>query len=79
MQPALRITDPAPTDRRAELAADGVLSVADAQAFLSLGRTEVYGLMDRGKLPFIKLGRRRVIPKRALVELLAANMVGGQS
>lgn len=64
---------PAP-DRRAELAADGAMGVPVAVAFLGVSRAEVYVLMGRGELPFVKLGRRRLVPKRALVDLLAANM-----
>lgn len=59
---------------REELAADGAVSVAEAMAFLGVSDTHVYDLMNRGELPFCKLGRRRLIPKRALVELLARNM-----
>jgi excisionase family DNA binding protein len=79
MQPALRITDAAPPDRRAELATDGTMSVAEAVAFSGVSQSELYATMDRGELPFVKWGRRRLIPRRALVELLARHMTGGQS
>lgn len=60
-----------------EVAADGALSIEEAMKFTSLGRSELYKRMDAGKLVFVKIGKRRLIPKRALVELLAANVVGG--
>jgi excisionase family DNA binding protein len=55
--------------------ADGVLSVNEAVEFSKLGRTELYKLMTAGKLAFLKHGKRRLIPKRALVELLAGKVV----
>jgi excisionase family DNA binding protein len=67
--------DPAP-DRRLDLAADGFLSVADAAAFLSVSEAGLYVLMGDGRVPYTHVGRRRLIPKKALVELAAKNMVG---
>lgn len=56
-----------------DLYADGAVSVEAAALFVGLSRASIYKLMDRGELPYSKLGTRRLIPKRALVELLAAN------
>jgi hypothetical protein len=33
--------------------------------------------MEAGRLPYVKIGRRRVIPKKSLVEWLASNVRGG--
>jgi excisionase family DNA binding protein len=60
---------------REELAADGAVSVAEAHAFVGLSESQFYVLMDRGEIPFVKSGRRRLVPKRALVEYLAKHMV----
>ena len=62
---------------RVELVADGLMTVSEAAGFLHLSRSSVYQLMDRGELPFVKLGRSRRIPRRALVELAAAHLEGG--
>ena len=62
---------------RVELVADGLLTVREAMCFLHLSRSTVYQFMDRGELPFVKLGRSRRIPKRALVELAARGLQGG--
>lgn len=59
-----------------EMLTDGVVGVDGAQEFTNLGRTALYGLMDRGELPYTKVGARRLIPKRALVELLARGLTG---
>jgi excisionase family DNA binding protein len=67
---------PAP-DRRLELAADGMMSVAEAVAFLGLSDTAVYALMDRGEVAFAKCGRRRLVSRRSVTEFLAARMSGG--
>ncbi|HEX4606733.1 MAG TPA: helix-turn-helix domain-containing protein [Urbifossiella sp.] len=60
--------------RREDLAADGAVSVAEACVFLGLGVTEMYAMMGRGELPYAKLGRRRLIPRKALVALLLRHM-----
>jgi hypothetical protein len=60
---------PAP-EKHDETWRDGALSIADAKAFSSLSRSELYRQMDRGLLAWSKLGRRRVIARRSLVELL---------
>jgi excisionase family DNA binding protein len=64
-------------NRPQELVADGLLRVREAATFLSLSVASVYALMERGELPYIKIGRSRRIPRAALVELAAKNMVGG--
>ena len=61
----------------AALVEDGLMKVAAAAAFLSLSRATLYTLMDRGELPFVKIGRSRRIPKRAVVELAARGLRGG--
>ena len=44
---------------------------------LRLSRATVYNMMNEGQLPYLKLGRSRRIPKRAVVELAASQLVGG--
>ncbi len=65
------------TDSDAALVEDGLMKVAAAAAFLSHSRATLYTLMDRGELPFVKIGRSRRIPKRAVVELAARGLRGG--
>jgi excisionase family DNA binding protein len=60
-----------------QLVAEGLLSVYDAAAFLSVSRSKLYEMMDQGLLPFVKLGRSRRVPRRALVELAAGELRGG--
>ncbi len=59
-----------------ELVADGLFTVAEAASFLRLSRSNLYVLMERGELAFVKLGRSRRIPRRALVELAAGGLRG---
>ena len=59
------------------LVADGLMTVREAAEFLRLSRSSVYALMDHGELAFVKLGRSRRIPRRALVELAASGLRGG--
>ena len=57
-----------------ELLEDGALGVEEASRFAGIGRTVLYKLMGDGSLPYVKLGARRLIPKRCLVKLLAAGL-----
>lgn len=47
-----------------------VLSVPRAGALLGLGRSASYSAARRGDLPTIKIGRRVVVPRARLAELL---------
>jgi excisionase family DNA binding protein len=79
-----RPAPPAPWRRRkgehedpAGLLGDGrlVLTVAEAGALLGISRALAYELVARGELPSLRLGRRLVVPKRALLELLGLGPV----
>ncbi len=59
------------------LVADGLMTVSEAAAFLRLSRSSIYTLMDHGELAFVKLGRSRRVPRRAVVELAASGLQGG--
>lgn len=70
-----------------ELLADGSMSVAEAAKFSGLSRSTLYRLMEQRdeltggpKLPYVKMGAggRRLIPKRALLRLMASNLVIGE-
>jgi excisionase family DNA binding protein len=63
-------------DAREQLVADGLLGIEDARKFLSCSRSTLYGLMDSGKIKFLKVGRNRRIPRRALLEFASAQLVG---
>ncbi|MDA8281341.1 MAG: helix-turn-helix domain-containing protein [Actinomycetota bacterium] len=51
-----------------------VLSVNDAAYLLDISRGLAYELVARGELPAIRLGRRIVIPRVALEELLGTHI-----
>lgn len=59
-----------------DLVAGGLLSVREAAAFLRISVAGLYGFMERGELPYAKLGRSRRIPRQALVAFAASRMVG---
>lgn len=56
---------------------DGLITVSEASKFLGLSRSQLYSIMESGHLVYVKLGRSRRIPKRALVDLAQANLRGG--
>jgi len=60
-----------------EMLADGLMTIPEAAEFLAVNRSTVYVAMDGGRLPYVKIGRARRIPRRALVEFVATNTRGG--
>lgn len=62
------------------LPADGdrlVLTVTEAGRLLGISRTFAYELATRGELPVIRLGRRLLVLKRPLLELVGAATADG--
>lgn len=47
-----------------------VWTVSEAALVLGISRAHAYELVARGELPHLRLGRRIVIPRHALEELL---------
>ncbi len=47
-----------------------VLSVGEAAMLLGISRAHAYELVARGELAHIRLGRRVVVPRRAVDELI---------
>ena len=64
-------------DSRRELLADGCITVVEAAKFLSLGKSTLYEAMDRGELAYVRIGRARRIPRRAVVAFAEARLTGG--
>ena len=57
-----------------ELLEDGCLSIAEAVEFSRLSRSQLYEHIRAGDLRTIKNGRRRLIPRRALIRFLAEGL-----
>ena len=47
-----------------------VVTVPEAAALLGISRALAYNLAAQGELPVIRLGRRLVVPRRALFDLV---------
>ena len=54
-----------------------LLTVEEAAARLNLGRTSVFGLIKRGEIASVQIGRSRRIPARVL-ELYANRLLAEQ-
>lgn len=52
---------------------EALLSVKEAMTLLNIGRTLMYELMERGQLPYTRIGGRRRIPRALLNEFVAKN------
>jgi len=55
--------------------ARGSMSVVTACEFVGLGRTNLYKLMNSGKLEYSLVGGKRLIPRVALERLLTDSLV----
>ncbi len=55
-----------------------LLSLADAMRILGIGRTLLYGLMNRGELPWVQIGSTRHIRQEDLVAFIDRNRKGGR-
>jgi excisionase family DNA binding protein len=62
-------------NERLGLVEDGLLTVREAQDFTRLSRSDLYARMERGELAYVKIGRRRLVPRRALIELAQRGLV----
>lgn len=60
-----------------DLVRDGLDRIREACDFLRISPALIYRLMDSGDLPYVKIGRARRIPRKALVEFAARGLVGG--
>jgi excisionase family DNA binding protein len=64
-------------NKREAIVADGLLSVEEAKAFLRVSRSTLYSLMDTNQIAYVKLGRSRRVPRRALIEFACGGLVAG--
>ena len=64
-------------ERELELVKDGAMTIEEAMGFSGLGRSFLYEQMKAGRLPFVKVGAARRIPRRALQQFLAEHLVAG--
>ena len=71
-QPASMTNDDTLRSRPDEPASRLVLSVPEAADLLGISRALGYELVARGELPSLRLGRRIVVPRAALLSLVAS-------
>lgn len=57
-----------------QLVLEGLDRVEEGARFLKISRSRLYELMSTGELPFVKIGRSRRIPHRAIVELAVKHL-----
>jgi hypothetical protein len=58
------------------LLVDGCLSIPEAVAFSRLSRSQLYEHIQAGDFLTVKQGRRRLVPRRALIRFLAEGFEG---
>jgi excisionase family DNA binding protein len=63
--------------KREMIVADGLLNIEEAKAFLKVSRSTLYLLMDTNQLAYVKLGRSRRVPRRALIDFASGGLVAG--
>jgi excisionase family DNA binding protein len=58
---------------------DGLANVGEAMEFLRVSRSSLYSLMDRGVLPYVKLGASRRVEWKELHLLVHRSRVGRET
>lgn len=53
------------------------VTVAEAAAALGIGKNQAYAAAHRGEIPAIRIGRRLLVPRAALEQMLALGAGGG--
>ncbi len=53
------------------------MTVSEAAEYLSISRSKLYEMMDKGELAYVKLGRCRRIQRRDLIDLVSRQLRGG--
>ncbi len=61
-----------------ELMADGVFTVREASEFAKRSTAALYVDMKEGRLRYVKYGKSRRIPKRALIDFIARHAIDGE-
>ena len=59
------------------LVSDGCLTVDESMKFTGLRRSKLYEHLQSGRIPVVKVGRRTLIPKRALIRFLVEHLEPG--
>jgi excisionase family DNA binding protein len=54
-----------------------VLRPQEAAKFLGLGKNTTYELIQQGRLPAVRVGRRLLVPKRGLIRFLGGDETPG--
>lgn len=62
----------------AEVLKSGTVTISGLRAEYGISRSRAYELMQAGVLPYATLGRKRLIPRQAVIRLLASSLTGGQ-
>lgn len=65
------------SDDAARLVEDGLDRVPDGAKFLGISVAHLYALMERHEIPYVKFGKSRRIPRRALIEFAMKNLING--
>jgi excisionase family DNA binding protein len=73
---SLHLVKSSTPDSAADLVEEGTMRIKEAVKFTGLSRSFLYVMMDRGDLTWVSFGRARLIPRKALVALLASRVRG---
>ena len=52
------------------MAQSHVMTVEETAEFLRISRNSAYEALRRGEIPYIRIGRRLLVPRAALVQML---------
>jgi excisionase family DNA binding protein len=78
MQPPIQGEEPASQEKKTPPLEPLLVRVEEAARLLSLSRSAVYELLDRGELPSVRYGAARRIPLAGLREWISRQLDGNQ-
>lgn len=60
-----------------DLLADGAMTITEAMEWSGIGKTRLYDMIKEGRLAYVQMGGRKLIPRKGLRELLEKGLVNG--
>ncbi|WP_239559278.1 helix-turn-helix domain-containing protein [Sporohalobacter salinus] len=63
-------------DKQEQVVEQKLLSVEETTEIVSLSETKIYELIKQEKIPYVMIGRRRMIPKKELSEWISQKSKG---
>ena len=72
------VESPVPPVQEVDMEGSGLARVRHVAIYLAVSRPTVYALLESGRLPYVRIGSARRIPKEAVRAFREQNLVGSE-